>query len=79
VCTRAGRPISDAAEVRAKAQGPWGIRDREGPQDRPGVGLSGAHQNPREKCALVEGDLAFRMFDAALAGLGAVRQMAGGS
>jgi hypothetical protein len=38
-----GRPASiDAAQVRAmKAQGLGGIRDREGPQDRAGVGLSG--------------------------------------
>jgi DNA invertase Pin-like site-specific DNA recombinase len=38
-----GRPASiDAAQVRAmKAQG-LGIGDRKGPQDRPGVGLSGA-------------------------------------
>jgi hypothetical protein len=39
-----GRPASiDATQVRAmKGQGFWGrLGDREGPQDRPGVGLSG--------------------------------------
>jgi DNA invertase Pin-like site-specific DNA recombinase len=39
-----GRPASiDAAQVRAmKAQGLGGLGNRKGPQDRPGIGLSGA-------------------------------------